>query len=402
MKKKKVKQKIREFDSLQPEEKQVLISFRDYIESLNDDEPIDIDDTLLERFRSSPHFFLAVLDEIGGIPTQTAARVLISLQAFFIDKQSKKAIKKALFRLKQRGVLLAVSEDTEKSSPIYKQVEKNEAYGMVSTVDTFGDRLAFLAVPQRPHVWMLGGGVIGDETGMRQFSVTETNRSSINGFFRDVNSSSQTPLARIDADHAGALFLECAHGMEKQGMEIPADFLELKSWISANCKPIEKPAVYDIFSEEDVRSKLKLGLLSQGISLYDNLPFSAWYIPREEIEKYIRKIEKAKNTTIILSKAQQSQMINDIIRQAVQELYPSERRMLMRRRLEECAYVLHELGKEEDAELALAAALDITNEIVLLKENEFLLELLKRSINLIEASEEEEKQEDKKPGIIIP
>ena len=161
MKKKKAKQKSREFDLLQPDEKQVLISFREHIESRNDDEPVDIDDTVLERLRSSPHLFLAALDEIGGIPTRTAARALISLQSTFTDKQSKKAIKKALFKLKQRGVILEVPEDTEKSDPIYKQAEKNEAYGMVSTVDTFGDRLAFLAVPQRPHVWMLGGESLG-------------------------------------------------------------------------------------------------------------------------------------------------------------------------------------------------------------------------------------------------
>ena len=208
------------------------------------------------------------------------------------------------------------------------------------------------------------------------------------------------PLVRIDADHAGALLLECAHAMEKRGQELPGDFLELKSWISANCKPIERPVIYDIFPEEDVRSKL--GLLTQGTSLYEDMPFSAWYIPLKEIDQYIEKIEKTENTTIVLSESQRSQLVDDIIRQAIQELYPPERKILLRRRLEECAYVLHELGKEKEAELALAVALDITNESGLLRENEFLKELFERSIDLVKASEEEEEQEDEQPSIIIP
>ena len=89
----------------------------------------------------------------------------------------------------------------------------------------------------------------------------------------------------------------------------------------------------------------------------------------------------------------------DIYRQAVEELFDKPRRALFRRRLEEMAYVLWKTGKQNEAQMALAAASGMESEGGILSIHPFLLELVKRSLTA--RLEEEAKKKEKESDLLI-
>jgi hypothetical protein len=89
----------------------------------------------------------------------------------------------------------------------------------------------------------------------------------------------------------------------------------------------------------------------------------------------------------------------DIFRQAVEELFNKPRRALFRRRLEEMAYVLWKTGKQNEPQMALAAALGMESEGGFLSPHPFLLELVKRSLTA--RLEEEAKKKEKESDLLI-
>jgi hypothetical protein len=72
--------------------------------------------------------------------------------------------------------------------------------------------------------------------------------------------------------------------------------------------------------------------------------------------------------------------MEQIIREAAAELFTPQLRQRCRRLLEEAALLLCLVDREQDAKQALAAALDLEDEVGILTENSFVLGLLKRTI----------------------
>ena len=81
------------------------------------------------------------------------------------------------------------------------------------------------------------------------------------------------------------------------------------------------------------------------------------------------------------------------------ELFTGERRLLYRRRLEEMAYVLFKLGKEEEARVSLAVAIDLEKPVNPIQPNPFLFQLVVKSIFTLLAEAYEKKV--KEPSLIV-
>jgi hypothetical protein len=62
------------------------------------------------------------------------------------------------------------------------------------------------------------------------------------------------------------------------------------------------------------------------------------------------------------------------------ELFSGERKFLYQRRLEEMAYVLFKLGREEEAKISLSVAMDLEKPLHPIQPNPFLFQLVIKSI----------------------
>jgi hypothetical protein len=117
---------------------------------------------------------------------------------------------------------------------------------------------------------------------------------------------------------------------------------------------------------------------------------------------YLEEMRSVSQSKIVLSQGQQAQRMDDIRRKAVSKIFTPEKRAVMIRRLEESAYVLFKQDQAREAELALAAAIDMKKEPSPLRESEFLLTMVELSLRYWAGETEEEQKETDSSSIIIP
>jgi hypothetical protein len=378
MAKKSLKDTSNRLPPLAPEDEQILAWFREKMASGIENWDDSTYDELDNRLRASLTATLMVIEDLVAHSSLEAVGLMLRLQNLFNDKVVRKAVNKALFRMKRKGVRFDERRFRLQEPPIIKEVEKKEPYGMVSAIDARGDRLLFLVMPQRPRGWAVGGGIVSDERGMVDFFLSEMSRSEIKSYFNEWRSAAPFSLIPTEARHCCFLLMECQTQMKRRGEGPPEAFLEMRPWIEQHCSPLERPIIHEFLNEQEIRNKV--GLLARLDSLFAIGPFNSWIFDQEIVQRYLDKIAEVEEGRIILTSAQKVQLTQEVYRKAARELFPPERREIIRRRLEENAYVLLKEGHEQEAQIALGAALGIPREVSSLRDSDFLLKWITLSL----------------------
>jgi hypothetical protein len=378
MKKKDIKNIHHRVPPLTHEEEEVLAWFRDKLASGLEQWDDSTYGELENRLKTSLNATLAVIEELSARFYPESAALLLRLHNLFQEKAIRKAVKRALFKLKSKGVRFNEREHRVQEASILREIEKREPYGMVTAVDGHGDRLVVLVLPQRPRGWMVGGGIMGDERGMGDFFLAEMSRSEIKPFFHELKSTAPFNLVETEARHCCSLLLEYHAQMKQRGKEPPEAFLKMRPLMERYCAPLERPLIYEFLNEEEIRNNF--GLLAQIDSLFVVGPFDAWIVEKKRLQPYLNRITEIEEGPIILTPVQKAQLVQETYRKAAAEIFPAERRGILRRRLEENSYMLLKKGLEREARIALAAALDIPPEASSFRESEFLLKWIDRSL----------------------
>jgi hypothetical protein len=153
--------------------------------------------------------------------------------------------------------------------------------------------------------------------------------------------------------------------------------------------------------EDEIKDQA--GLLSESANLHEIPPFSAWFLKDREVQGYVSDIKDAQESRLILRPDQKDARLNSIFRKALEGLFPEDKRLLWKRRLEEMAYILLKTGKEKEAKITMSAAIDLKNPFSPIAPNPFIWRLLLKSIYiLIEGDYEEAEKEEKTSLIVTP
>jgi hypothetical protein len=105
----------------------------------------------------------------------------------------------------------------------------------------------------------------------------------------------------------------------------------------------------------------------------------------------------------VLTPDQKNARFNSIYREALEELFPEEKRLLWKRRLEEMAYILLKTDKEKEARATMSAAIDLKNPFSPIDPNPFIWNLVLKSIySLLESDHKKKEKEQETPLIVTP
>jgi hypothetical protein len=303
--------------------------------------------------------------------------VLLAVREAFPQKNVQKAIKKAIFKLKQKGITHPDLEP-EKGAPVIAQSQEvADPSAFLGPIDGSGSRGVLILLPQIPKGVDVGMGAVSDELGFIQFFVGRYSKKQLKEikeiFFSSFDNAIETPLS-----HAATL-LERAYDKSEKGLnESSRGYLQLRPWILENVSLLEKSAVHDLVP----LSRLSEGSLtsSQIERLLSHELMKTWIIDPEEIKPLVEDIQKVKESRILVSDAQKTEQITEAKRKITREIFSDEKRQLMKRRLEEMAYFFFKLGEEEMARLSLTAAKSIDEKDSLLLVNPFLEAIMERSL----------------------
>lgn len=354
----------------------------------------------LQEIRShlgaSPEKDLAIVDLMGGVPTERMARLLRSLLDAVSDRRVIKEIRRSLYRIEQRGIHIEPDAEERRETPVLHPPAEEKAKGLVSTIDSEGSQIVFLTIPRRPKGLYLVQGIVNDTRGLIDFDRVETTKRGFREFYQSLNERGEFTIVEVDPGHCRFLIEQAAHLIEQRGESPPAAYVSSKRDLQRLELMEGGPALRFLDPEEIERDAT---LLRKSADLFQFEPFSSWFLSQEEVQEHAELIEEAEESRLVLNPAQKEARLQQAYRRALSALFPEERRQLYRRRLEEMAYVLLKEGNTDRARIALAASLDLRSDFAPLDPNPFLLGLVTRSIYNIIARDMEKKKAE--PSLIV-
>ncbi|MFH1349863.1 MAG: hypothetical protein ABII26_02900 [Pseudomonadota bacterium] len=324
---------------------------------------------------------------------------IMCIKDAFQQKGVQKAIKKVLFRLKQRGIIISGSEHAEEAPIHIVNRQEAEPSAYLSHIDGAGNRGIFMTVPQVPKGVDLGMGVINDEKGIIQFLFARYSKKRMrevqNLFFSNFRT-----IVEASVSHA-ATMLEKSYSQNREGLtELSKGYLQFRPWLLGNVTLMERSAIYDFIPPEDI----SLETLSETRMnrLLDHELLASWMVDPERIKSLAEEMQKVEESPIVVSELQQKERIKDLKRKAISDIYPEEKRSILKSRLEEMAYVFLKLGDEEIARVSLSAAVSLDKRDSMFESNPFLDGLLERSLSTYSSfTVEGGKQEEDSTSLIF-
>ncbi len=338
---------------------------------------------------------LAMARTLGRWNSPRAADFLRHLASSVSSRTVIKAIRKSIFRLRSQG--WSVKDIGDSAPSVYRPLQPSSPEGFLSSVDSVGTRMVWLSRPQPLQGLFAFHALIGDLQGITDFSGFETSRKKFHDYLKEFREAVPWEIVEADPQYCHGLIIEASEINQRKGQPAPDGF---SKWRPLMGNPPElplKPLIYLYLPEEELKTRSEL--LDRSGSLFELSTFQAWLLEEEEMQKYLPLLKEASESRLVLTPYQKEGRVMEIYRQAVEELFDKTRRALFRRRLEEMAYVLWKTGKQNEAQMSLAAALGMESGGGIFFLHPFLLELVKRSLTA--RLEEEAKKKEKESDLLI-
>jgi hypothetical protein len=382
---------------LTPEEENSVISI---LEKCENTDPAEIVSKVPDQ-----HLALALIERVCASEAPSVP-LLVALKDGFSGKQVRKAVKRALFKLKQKGI--PVEEFSKPDSPpplIIPSPQEEAPSAFVGPVlNIFGSRAVFITHHITTKGMHLATGLASDEEGIHDFRYGPFSKKRTKEM-KDVISGKAGPLVETSLSHAATILEHAYQRHVEKHPEIPSHYLALRPWLLNNSMILDRPAIYDLVTEGQVVHTPMTD--SQLETLFQHKLMETWLIDFERLRPFVEETLKAEDSPIVLSSGQKSDQAKRIREKCMDELFGDAERALLKGRLEEMAFVFLKLEEEDFFQLCLNAARITGQEAALIQKNPFIELLVARSfdyyLNLIRAGapEDPEPTDKSSSGIIL-
>lgn len=293
------------------------------------------------------------------------------------DKNTRKAARRALYLLSQRGIAppppapqSTISTPSASSRPLLS--------AWASAYDGAGNRLVFLTWTNADggHPSFLQA-LLNDEAGVRDMDTRRISRRELDerleGYAAQLEGG--IALAEIAPDY-GRFLLHQARELSRQARhQTPTGFVDLLNALGEPEQAYPTAPVWQRVTEAEVRAEADA---PPAADLFQLPWFQAWFLDVNDVVPWLSDIYE-----VILdsdaSEDAKKQGLEDVARKAAAELFDDDRSDRYARRLEETADVLHRRGREPEAKQALRHALDL-REAASGGDSEFAVALVQRTM----------------------
>lgn len=380
---------------LSAEEKAVLSSLLKDLTTINRN---NIDEQI-----PSPRLAQALVEKLPPDNPENVDLIL-AIRDAFDQKAVQKAIKKTIFKFKQRGISVPDSEPQKDTRVVITKTTSVEPSAYLGPIDRLGSRGIFLILPQIPKGVNLGMGIVNDEDGILQFLFGGYSKKRMREV-KDLFFARFHHMVDVSLSHAATVLERSYSQNESASRESHHEYLQLRPWILENVTLLEQAAIYESIPLEGFSKEILTS--SQIDKLFGHELMKSWIIDPDTINPLAEELAKVEESPIHISDGQKTNRINEIKEKGIKQLFPDSKRLILKNRLEEMALVFLKLDEEEYARLSLAGALTLDEKDSLLGANPLLLDMVERSLDYREewTSDIAESEGDKKESssrIILP
>jgi len=344
-----------------------------------DVKPQEILQRISSYLKEEPSLAIPLIDALAGLPTSQTALLLEELTAVLKDKGALKAIKRTLYRLRQKGV--EWEKKTSPAKPILRPSQPGAPEGYVGAMDSSGSRVIIIARPLTRSGARAYFSIASDLDGIERLEISDLTKKGLKEFIGESLASAEFPVVEAPAGYCAHLLREAAEHSRKDGKSLPQRYEAVEKGLSDVRWDGPVPLIYQHIREEAVKDDPRL--LKESGGLHRIAPFSSWFLPPEAVRQYAEAIKEAEASHLVLTPQQKEARLRSLYREALDELFPEAERLLWKRRLEEMAYILWKMGKEREARMAVSAAIDLKAPFSPIEPNPFIWNLLLKSLSAL-------------------
>ena len=317
----------------------------------------------------------ALVDGLAAVPLTGSAMMLQDILSDSPPKALQKSVKKALHRLKSRGVVFG-----DDQAP--RQVVLGNSGGqlercLASFIDATGDRMV-LMIRTRP-----GGGyqiaylVLNYGTGIRFAKALQANRRELPEMLESVQA--QAPLIELEPAHCQRQIALIQQLNLTTRTPVPEEFFMLRDIIGEPDAMPETGAIYEALSPQELEMARAQGTHAGDLLQLPEL--AGWTLPESVVREYGDALAEIDESKIVVSEAMKRERVDRVFESAMQEVLGEGPRAVMRLRLEETAHYFLQTGRRTEAMWALGAAESLLDDNTeRLRVNPFAGALLERSL----------------------
>jgi len=312
--------------------------------------------TLRPILDKEPEAAVRMIEELSALPSLEMARLLQQLLEVPCDKKIRKAIKRSLYRLKSKGIIVE-EVSAGKEGPVFRPLQTEPPRGFGGPFDFLGRRFLVLVIPHAGKGLTVMQGIVGDTEGLVDFSGGEMTRKRFKPFFEEIQKGGPFSLIAMEPSYVGYLFAQANQLALDQGKSPLQEYIQLRKEVESIKKEYEQSPVYSMMETDEIEGDERV--LNRGGDLLKTDLFGSWKIREEEIRPYANEVWEAEESKLVLNQPQKEARFQEIYQRALSDLFPEEKRSLYRRRMEDMAYYLFKSGREEEAKVSLAVAIDL-------------------------------------------
>lgn len=325
-----------------------------------------------------PEYFIQILADMA---TQEAAIALQKLSESTKDKDTLSRIRKALFRLKNKGVEVEKLPDTGIRTA-QRANYPDYVHAVVSAVDGRGQMLLWLARSRVPRGRYLVQARLHRGRGIVEFTDAEMSGKELRDVFRRISEMPTLASQEVPAGYALWLLERGQRENEMGETPLPRGFTHAKLMLDplseAEEYPLEGPhpvrAMVNPLAEGEKRMEVR--------TIFAHRPFWSWVMDEELVAPYFQEFLESMESQVALDERQKKERLQQIVENGAKDSF--EDRALRERisgQLEDNGYIFHLAGDEAMARECVTLADEVrvdTNEPAPL-----FVEMFQYSINVM-------------------
>jgi len=341
---------------------------------------------------------LAIVMRLARLADDAHARALRTVEAGAVRAEWKavvKAARRALYLLGQRGVAVPEPERIERAPRL---APPGALEGWVSAIDGRGDRLIWLARPQREGGLLVLTAVLNEPAGLRDVSLAELPRKTLRRMERDLQASHRLRMVAADGAYCDALLTEGFARARATGTAGVGEYPTFRARLtSAEPAPRDPPLAARVLGDlgNDAAAA------ADSARLLDEVEFTTWHLERPTLAAHVDEITAARESPLVLSRPQQEERVRAVVARALRELFAGDRGGAYRRRLEEMAYYFDATGRRPLAIVALATARALAASTSGGEGIPFFEELTRRSFAVLLEEDAARAREEEKGSVLV-
>jgi hypothetical protein len=339
---------------------------------------------------------LAISYLLGKISNPAAVEMLSGLERGADNKELRKQARRSLFKLGQRGLVIAPAEPRPASAAaLFSHAPAIEAY--MSPPDGGGGYLLWLTKAEPNHGLQMIQAMLHSREGLLRIGGAQVPRKQLRKMTQDIKSDHGATMIAVPWEFADRALYEGYETAKARGQSGLENFHELRSVIASGKPKALAHPIYDKLKPDEAREG---AWRETSRRLLDEPELRYWVLADDWLQALLPQLEEAQSSRLVLNPAQKEERLSAIVRDAVKTLCRGLEGKAWQRRMEDMALYFFVTGRIPQAKLALAVALQVGEGDPGPLDISFLTGLVRKSFTIF-LSQQQKTRKEQEPSLII-